>query len=574
MTNSNKVKIYRKALIGIIIIIVFMITVRLFSTERGGNLMLANALGVSFDNSNNIINEEKITVRTKKLSLEKITQSISVSAETKPSDKAEVSPMTSGVVVAIYSKEGDWVNAGQTIVQLEQDQTLRVAYNNAQTNLINTKASAVQDIKIAEIAIETAEISLNNAEKLLSNTGISNEQAVKDAYVNALNTARSAILTGVNSLVSLTDIQYQYFRYDNSIAEKKADAVYALLGKDDAGLFASQFIGQLNGGVKLQVEETIDDPTNEKIDNIMLNIVPAMRKVREALSELRFSMDEEQTTSTEKANIDMARNSVEVSLTSLSASMQAITNTKLSKTIGNDSAQFTYDNAKKQLESANAQLASIKEKTELQIVVAQGQLNYVQAQLDNTTITAPISGVIDRVRIETGEMAMTGKPVVSIVNIGSIKVELALTEFDIGKVVVGQEVEIKLAAYPDEKFIGNVYHVGSVADATSKKFPVKIQIRNKGGRIKAGMIAEVNIIVEQQDNILVIPQTAIFIEGAKEKVYLVNNDNKIVIREIATEKVDGNKIKVTEGLSAGDRIVTAGNYNLKEGDAISVENKN
>ena len=112
MTNSNKVKIYRKALIGVVVVIVLIVTVRLFSIERGGNLMLVNALGVSFDNSNNIINEEKITVRVKKLTLEKITQSISVSAETEPSDKADVSPMTSGVMVAIYSKEGDWVNAG------------------------------------------------------------------------------------------------------------------------------------------------------------------------------------------------------------------------------------------------------------------------------------------------------------------------------------------------------------------------------------------------------------------------------------------------------------------------------
>ena len=454
---------------------------------------------------------------------------------------------------------------------MEQDQTLRVAYNNAQTNLINTRSSATQDIKTAEIVVETAEVALVNAEKLLSNTGISNEQAVEDAYANALNTARSAILTGVNSLVSLTDIQYEYFRYDNSIANKKEDAVYALLGKDNAGWFASQFIGQLNGGVKLQVEEAIDNPTNEKIDNIMLNIVPAMQKVRDSLSELRFSMDSEQTTSTEKANIDMARNNVEASLTSLSASSQAITSIKLGETIGNDSAQFAYDNATKQLESANAQLASVKEKTELQIAAAQGQLDYVQAQLDNTMITAPISGVIDRVRIETGEMAMAGKPVVSIVNTGSIKIELALTEFDIGKVAVGQEVEIKLAAYPDEKFIGNVCHVGSVADATSKKFPVKIQISNKEGKIKAGMIAEVNIITKFQNDVLSIPKTAIFIEDGKEKVYLIVDDNKIIIREIATEDIDSNKIKVVDGLSVDDIIVTAGNYDLKEGEEVDIK---
>ena len=162
-------------------------------------------------------------------------------------------------------------------------------------------------------------------------------------------------------------------------------------------------------------------------------------------------------------------------------------------------------------------------------------------------------------------------PIAVISNSQKIKIEAALTEFDIGKISVGQEAEINLAAYPGEKFTGEVYYVGSVADSISKKFPVKIQLANKDGKIKAGMIADIKIITAKQENVLTVPEAAVFIENGVEKIYVVGNDSRIKIVAVKTESLGG-KLKVTEGLVENDEVVINGNYKLENGEKVTVKN--
>ncbi len=578
MKNLTKNKIYRRILFGIIIVTGLIIISSAFSKTRDSNFSQANILNGSSTGTTNVSNKEAVVVQTKKISLENITQSISTSAVTKPSDKAKVSPKMTGKVVGIYFKEGDWVSAGQTIIQLEQDQTLRVAYNNAQTNLINTRASMDQDIKAAEVAVEAAKVALANVEKSLNNNSATNEQAIDDAYTNALNTSRSAVLTGTNAIISVTNLQHKYFRTSGNqealrIAEKKSQAIELLLGEPNAGQWISQFIIPLNGGVKGQIENATINFSQEKVDQILVDIVPALQAVRDLLTEVRADLDwKHAVLSSEKAEVDAARVNIESYITALSGSKQAITNTKLGKTTGNDAVQSAYDNAEKQLESAEANLVGAKKRAKLQIAAAQGQIDSVQAQLGNTTITSPISGVINKKYIEVGEMAIAGNPVAEIVNTRDIEIELSLTEFDIGKIFIGQKAEISLAAYPDEKFIGKVCYVSSVADPVNKKFPVKIQLENTDGRIKAGMVANIKIITNQQKDVLVIPKSAVFEEENTEKVYVVEN-SKVKIKIIKTEVIDEDKLKVVGGLSAGEKVIVNGNYNLEDGDLVTIKNQ-
>ncbi len=569
-------KKYKRIFFGIALIVGLAIGASLLFAARDGKFLSTDRLNTASININSGISEEAVVVQTKKVSLENITQSISVSGITEPSDKIKVSPKTTGKVVDIYFKEGDWVEVGQTIIQLERDQTLQTAYNNALTNLINTRASVKQDIKAAEVAVEAAKVSLANAEKSLKDTNITSEQAITDAYINALNTARNAVLTGTNAIVTATELQYKYFITGGQtavrIAEKKSKAVELLLGQPNASQWTSQFIISLNGGVKKEVEEATENFSQEKIDQILTDIIPALQAVRDLLVEVRGGLDGKHTSLlSEKSAVDSARSAVESSLSALFNSKQGIINAKLRKTTGNDAAQSAYESAKKQLEAAEANLISVKKRAQLQIAAAQGQLDSIKAQLDNTLIKAPISGIVNQKYIKVGEMAIAGNPVVEIVNPKNIEIKVALTEFDIGKVFIGQEVEVVLAPYPNEKFIGRICYIGSVADPISKKFPVKIQLDNFNGKIKAGMVAEVKIITKRQKNVLVIPKSAVFKEKGIEKVYVVKN-SRVKIRNVKTEVIDENKLKVVEGLSEGEEIIINGSYNLKEGDLVTIKN--
>ncbi|MEA2089025.1 MAG: efflux RND transporter periplasmic adaptor subunit [Patescibacteria group bacterium] len=244
--------------------------------------------------------------------------------------------------------------------------------------------------------------------------------------------------------------------------------------------------------------------------------------------------------------------------------------------MSSDSARIGVDLAEKQLESAQKALNNVRAKSEVQINSAEmhvesadGQINSISAMLGNTTVFSPISGTVNQKFINIGEMAMAGAPLFTVVDIKSIKIEVALTEFDISKVSIGQDVKISLVACPDEKFVGKIYYISSVADPANKKFTVKIQLKNIDEKIKAGMMADIKIIIKEQTDVLVIPKTAIFIEDEVEKVYTVDNKGKIKIKTIKT-KDNENEVIVIKGLVDGDIIVVEGNRELKDGDKIKI----
>jgi len=291
-----------------------------------------------------------------------------------------------------------------------------------------------------------------------------------------------------------------------------------------------------------------------------------------------------------KSNVYAAQAAIDASITGIQAIEQKIASLKIGRTTAEDSARSAVELAEKQLDSAKKNLESIKAKAEIQInsvkaqlEAAKGQLDVVSAQLGDTTIIAPVSGTIDKIYTEVGEMAIAGQPIVNLVNTNSIEIEVFLTEFDIGKVSVGQKAKVNLPAYPNEEFIGRVYYVSSVADPISKKFSVKIQLDNENGRIKAGMVSQVQIITQEEKNIIAVPKKAVFVENGKEKIYLVNKsfpcsmDNlkrcaQVEIRTIKTEPLDENELKVIEGLSEGEEIIINGNYDLKEGEVVMIKN--
>ena len=577
-----------------------------------------------------VADENIISAQTYKLAPKTISSDISLSGATQPLDEVMVSPKMSGKIVGIYVQEGNMIQAGQLLIQLEQDQTLLVAYNNAQAGLTNTIAATNQDISSAELTVTTAEINLSNtkinteenirnielsvaaakvtvgsAEKSLGNTKSTSEQTIQNAYDSIKTTMQSNLSTINIALIAVGDI------IGESPGNGSANDDY----EDVLGVKDSQSLRETKSlfrQAKNSYETSKNNHNNlnanstfSETDIVINNINSSLDLMKQTLNQTNILLDNTITYSDFTAtNLSALKTSINTNLTSINTAIsalqtkeQTIINAKLADTASNDAAQSAYDAAKsgldiaeqtlvltqsqsktridaaqKQLESAQAGIESAKKRTDLQISAAQGQLNSVQAQLSNTTILAPISGTVNQIFIDSGEMAMAGGPVASIINTSGIKIGLALTEFDIGQVSVGQEIKVSLSAYPNEEFIGQVYYVGLMADAMSKKFPIKIQLDNKDGKIKAGMVADVKIITAKQENVLAIPKSAVFIEDGIEKVYAVENNSIVKIKNIKTEAVNNEELKVIKGLAGGEEIIINGNYELKDGDIISVSN--
>ena len=140
--------------------------VLIFSSVFGFNLPLLSNIkqSLGFQDKNLTKPYSTVFVETQKIFPKNISHNISASAVTKPLDEVKISPKISGKVVALYFKEGDFVQKGKIIAQLEKDQALLANYNTAfnnyqiaQKNLEQTLFSVQKDIEAAEIGVSTAE---------------------------------------------------------------------------------------------------------------------------------------------------------------------------------------------------------------------------------------------------------------------------------------------------------------------------------------------------------------------------------------------------------------------------------
>lgn len=167
-----------------------------------------------------------------------------------------------------------------------------------------------------------------------------------------------------------------------------------------------------------------------------------------------------------------------------------------------------YESAETQYKAAEAQYISAKNQLEIvskgetqetlnilkaQTKQAQAAVNVVKTQLNNGTITSPISGVISAKNINTGELALAGSPLVSVVNADSMYINAYLPATLVQKVTAEQNVTIKVSEIPEKMFEGTIAVISPVVDPKSKNILVKVRIDDPDAILKPGMFAEIGI---------------------------------------------------------------------------------
>ncbi len=199
---------------------------------------------------------------------------------------------------------------------------------------------------------------------------------------------------------------------------------------------------------------------------------------------------------------------------------------------------------------------------------APAQLAQARANYENTILTAPAAGVVTARTVDAGEMAMTGVPVVTIVDLDSVYVECGASEKQINKFKVGQEVQVKVDAVSAKPLTGKITHIGLSADPRTKVYPVKVQLANPDGLLKPGMFATIDLGSEDGET-LVVPRDAVVFRNGQRIVFVVEGDVARV-REVTVGESDGKNIAVTSGLKEGERVVVSGQSVLTDGAKILV----
>ena len=225
-----------------------------------------------------------------------------------------------------------------------------------------------------------------------------------------------------------------------------------------------------------------------------------------------------------------------------------------------------YENAYKTGGVTKQQL----DNSRLQLKNAQAALRSQGVRMNDTKVRAGISGTINKRMVEPGAVVSPGTPLFEIVNINSLKLAVLVDESQVGRIQIGQQVDINVNVLPDETFIGRISFIAPKSDA-SLNFPVEVEVANNG-QLKAGMYAtalfKTNNGAENQ-NMLTVPAEA-FVNGVSSgQLFIVQNGVAKLVK-VQTGKVYGNKVQIISGLNGGEQVITSGQINLENGSKINI----
>jgi membrane fusion protein, multidrug efflux system len=188
---------------------------------------------------------------------------------------------------------------------------------------------------------------------------------------------------------------------------------------------------------------------------------------------------------------------------------------------------------------------------------------------DDAVIKAPIAGYINKLFLKEGGMIGPTVPVCELVNTRALKITVKVDEQEVVKIVPGMEVEIEAASLVGILLKGKVTSIGTKADY-ALQYAIEIMIdENPGEKLKAGMVATATFVFPDEQNGPVIPRGALEGSIKDPKVYVVQG-NQAILKSIRISHANDQKIKVMSGLSEGELLITAGQFNLRDGMQVKI----
>lgn len=210
-----------------------------------------------------------------------------------------------------------------------------------------------------------------------------------------------------------------------------------------------------------------------------------------------------------------------------------------------------------------AQIKAMEYQRELAaIAITAAELNLQGAKdmLDDTTVTAPASGIVSSVNIREGDVltqATFAAPAFQIVDPTNLEMTGLIDEMDVAEIRLGMDVIVTLDALPDVEVNGTVSFISDAAliQAGVVLYPTTVSLKNPDPRVKDGMSATADIIVDKKVNVLVLPSSAVFAgTSGTSIVYLIDADGKPAEKEIATGIRSGRLVEIVSGLQEGDIV--------------------
>jgi RND family efflux transporter MFP subunit len=256
------------------------------------------------------------------------------------------------------------------------------------------------------------------------------------------------------------------------------------------------------------------------------------------------------------------------------------------------------------LRKKNLNSKQVLDNARTQHEIAQAQIAQEQAVIAKKTIRAPFSGILGIRQVNLGQYLQPGSTIVNLEQLSPLYVDFTLPQSDAPRIQAGQQIEIRVNAFPSREFIGRISAIDPAVDPQSRTFRVRATLNNYRDQLKPGMYADVRVIAGKPQSHTVVPITAISYSLYGDSVYVLTPEKQAgqskigaspartvtppatarssgspkkavyIARQVyvKTSESRGNWIAVT-GIPPGTMVVTAGQIKLYNGSRVVINNR-
>jgi len=211
----------------------------------------------------------------------------------------------------------------------------------------------------------------------------------------------------------------------------------------------------------------------------------------------------------------------------------------------------------------------------------QGTVDNMRAFIGKKQVHAPFDGQLGIRQVNVGQMINPGQQVVSLQALDPVFVDFALPQQELSKLAPGLEAHVRTDAVPGREFNGKLTAINSMVDTITRNVTLQATLENPDHALKPGMFVKVDVVLPEKSKTLVIPGSAVSYAPYGDSVFVIEKkkDPKTgkesqTLRQafVRIGEARGDFISVTQGLKAGDVIVSTGVFKLRNGTPVTINN--
>ena len=208
-------------------------------------------------------------------------------------------------------------------------------------------------------------------------------------------------------------------------------------------------------------------------------------------------------------------------------------------------------------------------------------VDQMRSSIAKKSLIAPFDGQLGIRQVNIGQMINAGQQVVALTGLDRLYVDFALPDQYLSKLAKGLEVTVHSDAFPERQFKGNLTAINSMVDSSTRNISLQATLENPDHALRPGMFAKTEVTLPEKHKALVVPGSAISYAPFGDSVFVIEKkkDEKTgkesqVIRQqfVRVGEARGDLVAITQGLKAGETIVSTGVFKLRNGMTVTINN--